>query len=404
MTFDAGLRELGISEQQQAEWYAACKAELERLEASNEPPRFRVVSAEEFMADESITADPAQSMVVEHIYKPSDLIDADTFADEPDETPNDQIPGVIPTTGTGQIFGPSGSFKSFMALKVSTAIVFGDAFHTKRVARQGGIVYVVGEGVRGMKRRLRAIRKHRGVEGFAERFKVLRVPVNLFKPSEAKELVAKIRECMPDVTLCVFDTKWRCSLGAREDSADDNQIIFGNADYIARELNAFCLLVSHTGLDETRARGSTSQKAACDVELQMLRKGDNVALRVVKAKDGESGIELMFKSKVIDLGRNEFEEPESSLVLEPIEAAEAAVMFQPNGKIEKAVFDYVRACGEESVSKQAVIDAAAEASGSRPYTVKRAIENQLVGRLFVADGDELELRPGLIVTKDWLGE
>ena len=202
---------------------------------------------------------------------------------------------------------------------------------------------------------------------------------------------------MPGTTLIIFDTRWRCATGSDENSASDQAIIFASADLLAREFNAFVLLLAHTGYgDQTRARGSSAQYAACDTELTVERTGDYCKVRVSKSKDSENGTELTFKSVVVDLGYNRHEEHESSLVLEPVDVVEHALAFKPNGKIEKAVYDYVRESGETRFAKEELVAEVAKKCGSRPSTVRRAVETSLSKSLFLGNGDDLTVRAGIV--------
>src|SRR5262249_23312035 len=149
---------------------------------------------------------------------------------------------------------------------------------------------------------------------------------NLFERAQISALIARLRPL--GATYVVLDTKWRCSVGADENSASDQAVVLGSMDRIARELGCFVMAVTHTGRDVTKgARGSSAQYAAVDVEITQERIGDDCTLKLTKAKDSESDILLTFKPVKVELGFNTHGEPESSLVLEPVEATSEA--FKP---------------------------------------------------------------------------
>ena len=78
------------------------------------------------------------------------------------------------------IGGPSQSGKSFLAIHAGMCIAFGRDFFGADV-KQGLVVYIAGEGARGVKKRLRAWRLHFGVEYSRQTpFVLLQTPVNLY--------------------------------------------------------------------------------------------------------------------------------------------------------------------------------------------------------------------------------
>lgn len=321
------------------------------------------------------------------------VIEASEFASGEDTEPDWQVRGLIPRQGTGLHPGPSGTLKSFTELDIAACIHRGAPFHGREV-RKGRAVIVVAEGARGYKRRLQAYAKHNGVP-LTELPAIIPAAPNLFEPNQISALIARLK--LDGVTYVVLDTKWRCAVGSDENSASDQAVVLGSMDRIARELQCFCMAVTHTGRDVTKgARGSSSQYAAVDVELTQERVDDFCTVRCTKQKDSEDGAALTFKVREVDLGRNKHGEPVSSLVLEPVDSADAALAFKPKGKLQTAVWDYVRKSSESRFAKEALVADVAKASGSRADNVRRTIEEYLVGSLFASDGDDLTVLAGIV--------
>lgn len=62
---------------------------------------------------------------------------------------------IIPSKGAGMLHGLSGSYKTYVALDIACHIASGIDFHGMRT-EQGTVIYLAGEGVNGMKKRIKA--------------------------------------------------------------------------------------------------------------------------------------------------------------------------------------------------------------------------------------------------------
>lgn len=337
------------------------------------------------------------------------ILDADDFADAADDSPNDQVQGIIPSVGVGQMIGASGAGKSFVALDICAHIALGKEYHGRKV-NKGRALYICAEGARGFKKRLRAWKQHHGVESFDDGLKLLTVAANLFKPVQIGALIARVKVEMQSATCVVFDTRWRNAQGSEENSASDQATIFGSADALARRLNAFTLLIAHTGHgDQTRARGSSAQYAACDTELTVERRDDVCIVKISKAKDQEGGEELAFKSRVIDLGENAHGEHESSLVLVPVAPSEmpkSSKQQRPKGARENVVYDSLKTLApfgtvhvEDLIAAYRNEIPKGEGKDRRGADAKRALENLIAKKLVHMHGEfQVSLSP-LVHTK-----
>jgi hypothetical protein len=317
---------------------------------------------------------------------------ADRFVAKKDDGGEWQIPNLIPRTGSGLHVGVSGSLKSF-----------GEIWIADEVNQRGGYsLIVLGEGARGFKRRLRAYADYYGRD-LKDMPAVMECPISLFDRDSVVAFIAAVKILHPLVSYIVFDTKWRNSGAANEDSATDTAVVFGNVDLIGRTFNAFSMLVAHLGKDTSRGvRGSSSQYAAVDMELTQQRSGDYCTIATTKVKDGPDDNVHTFKVVGVDLGGGE-----SSLVLEPVEAADAAVSIKPpKGPTERAVWDHAQTLGErftEEALVSGVIDTLRKTNAKvRATTVRRSVK-AMIGEYFIQHGEEYALRAPLIRDNaDWL--
>jgi hypothetical protein len=325
---------------------------------------------------------------------------ADRFASKEDTEAEWQIPNLVPRTGSGLHSGASGALKSFAEIWI------GD-----QVNRNGGkSVLVIAEGARGFKRRLRAYSEHTGIP-LSELPAVLPFAVDLSDTDSVVGFVGALKVLHPDVTYVAFDTKWRCSGSAEENSATDQAKLFANVDTIVREFNCFVMLVAHLGKTESLGvRGSNSQYAAVDIELRQERQVATCTLRTEKCKDGRDDIIRTFDIVEVDLGRNARGESESSLVLVESDAVAGGPLQKPEGKHEHGLMEILRASATHTMHENDLIEEHLQKQGGgRVGNIRdRALKSLLAKGLVFRHGEHTISLASAVLSgggeKDWLGE
>ncbi|WP_081316024.1 helicase RepA family protein [Pantoea dispersa] len=198
---------------------------------------------------------------------------------------------VLPAQALCSIYGPSGSFKSFLAVSWACHISAGLPWAGHRVNR-GAVLYIVGEGGIGVPRRIRAWEQV--YQQRVENVWLVNRPVFPVRQSEVQEVILAAKQIESDrglpVRLIVIDTLARCFGGNDENDARDMGAFIEGCDDIKRKTGATVLVVHHSGKDEAKgARGSSSFRAALDAEFQVKREDENIALILscTKMKDAE---------------------------------------------------------------------------------------------------------------------
>lgn len=220
-------------------------------------------------------------------------------------TPPDwQIDGIVERNTLAEIFGPSGEGKSFVVLDMGLSVAAGVPWQG-RDTKPGIVLYVCGEGRRGVIKRIAGWKKFHGVDRELP-FAVSDGSVPLTDPERLIDILAIIRDDLPEPpAMVIVDTVARNFGVGDENSTQDMGRFVVACDAIRKASEASVVLVHHTGLqDQGRARGNSSLKAALDTEIAVEQISDTPTRRIkcTKQKDADpfSPIEVDFE--VVDLG------------------------------------------------------------------------------------------------------
>lgn len=222
------------------------------------------------------------------------------------------VPGLVPCDALACLFGAPGTGKTFVALDLALSIACGLGEWQGQPLPSWpeaapGVVYVAGEGIHGIRDRVKAWAEHQGLDEarLAEApLTFVQHPVNLTKEAAASDFAEAVvqhhQATARPVKLVVFDTLARCAVGADENSSQEMGVVVAHVDSIRRVLGEGCsvLLVHHSGKSApTSMRGSSAVNGAVDTALALLRPSSSAGeataagfvplqLRAVKQKDG----------------------------------------------------------------------------------------------------------------------
>ncbi len=282
--------------------------------------------------------------------------------------PEHLIAGVLHAKSLGLIVGPYDSGKAFFTVDLSCHVAANLRWHGRDV-RSGSVVYVIGEGLGGLKKRSRAWRVYHELEADQVPVYFVTVPFSLLTPRDAMDRVAAIRDRVPSgVVLIVIDTLTRASAGANlNDPAEMAKAVAG-ADYLRAETDAAVLLVHHTGWEGERSRGAAVLPDSVDTEIRVAKEERTLTISCSKQRD-----EARF--------------PEFTLVLEPIEdslvlaAPASAGADQPliSAATLRSLRELDDISSEESpVSKQAWATACSLSRATLDYHIAKLLKWKLV--------------------------
>jgi len=260
----------------------------------------------------------------------------DTIQDEPVEW---LIEKVIPKKSFVALFGPPGSYKSFIALDIAEAVATGRMWMGNEIRTPGAVLYICGEGHGGIGARIRACKLHNNTQQGAEIY-VIRHQLNLRSSEEDFNLLMlSIQQLINDTgvefSLLQIDTLARAFGGGNENDSQDMGAFITNIGRVQRMLDCTIMILHHSGKDATRGlRGHSSLLGAVDTQLELLKmeggRRDGIAgsglLTISKQKDGADNIKIGFEMVEVELAASNLGlEPVISLAVNPSDEATRAM-------------------------------------------------------------------------------
>lgn len=288
------------------------KAEIRR---GTEPHDLDQLTAD-FVQTEQRRATGANVGKVEQLL--AEMLSTDALDDMPTLEP--LVGDLLHLDSLARIIGPSGHMKSFITIDFAAHVGTGIPWHGHHT-RQGTVIYLVAEGARGIRKRVRAWEQHHGMKMTDVLF--LPRPVQAMSP-EWDTLIAACKRIGP--ALIVIDTQARVSVGVEENSAKELGLVIDRMEQLRAATAACVLVIHHTGHVGEHGRGSSSAKGALQSELHVSKKGDRasniiVTVKTGKQKDDEEGGDLQFGLKVVTID-GEYKpdgRPVTSVVLESLD-------------------------------------------------------------------------------------
>ena len=213
------------------------------------------------------------------------------------------VKGLLPRHGFAAIYGPPSCGKSFLALDVAMHIAAGKEWAGRKVY-PGAVVYVAGEGGSGVIKRLILGKRERGIPDDAPLFLVEVAPNLGVADGDTDTLIRDIRSQVGDLKLgaIVIDTLARSMGGGDENNAKDMGLFVSNVGKVAFTFGCLGIAVHHTGKAEgAGTRGSSALHGACDAEWEV-KSDAQKSVRLAKMKDGEDGLEWVFRLVPGELG------------------------------------------------------------------------------------------------------
>jgi hypothetical protein len=276
--------------------------------------------------DFSVIEDPSKKNILYSVLRES-------FINNVRRSINWLVEGLIEIGSTGVIFGDPGTYKSFVTLGMSSAVSVG-AKWCGRKTQKGGVLYIAGEGQRGIGRRLLAHEQFHGINGEEGIIELTNQAVQMLLNDYYKalqELIEDFRKrhgAYP--ALIVLDTLAR-NMGGNENSTEDMSEFIARVERLGDKDTAKIIL-QHTGHDnKQRPRGSIALTAAADQEYRLSRDTNiplsSATLHCTKMKDADEPGDIVLKPELIELGADDNGKLITSLALRQLSGEEYGEIY-----------------------------------------------------------------------------
>lgn len=227
-----------------------------------------------------------------------------------DHTVHWTIENFIEQQALVNFYGPSGVGKSFLAIDFALCVATGTPWYGNRV-KGGQVLYIAGEGHRGVNRRIYGWRMEHGMPDCSD-MAITNRAINLTQSADRKLLVQHLAD-MPDLSLVVVDTFGRATAGINENSAEDVQPVIEFLAEVTRRFKCTVMVVHHTPKHTTaESAGSKNIKASMDVEMSLESADGGAVLTSRKTKEGPAFDDIGFKMISVELPPNYNDEYGSS--------------------------------------------------------------------------------------------
>jgi len=192
--------------------------------------------------------------------------------------------GIITENGLTVLYGAPGAGKSFIALDMALSIANGVEWQGMPT-KMGKVLYIVGEGLAGIGKRLSAWEQHKGIRT-NDNLHVLPIAVNFRDQSEVEKLMRSIDKAGSGWSIAFCDTVARSLVGADENSSQEMGLWVAAADSIKSHCKCAFVGVHHSGKNVANGmRGSSALLGAVDTSLVVTKDEEYVTIRVEKQKD-----------------------------------------------------------------------------------------------------------------------
>lgn len=285
------------------------------------------------------------------------------------------LKGLLPKRGIGQIYGFSGSGKSFLAWDMAFALAMGRDWFQWRFAGRNkrerpDVYYLCLEGAAGFKLRADAIlcRERKKDAGFTvpQNLLLSRDDFDLTDVERVDALVEYIGKRSDGVNPVLFiDTQGKALPGHDINDAEQMTAVMRSVQDLADKINGFVMLIAHIGKSADASKGAAGsyvQRADSDLQISVEKKGKSRKFIVQKVKDDADGQSVEFMLHSWPLGVDADGLPESSCTVEPLDVeAESKLTDKQSDGLRwlKAAYDRAGKKAGEAITMDAWRDACA---------------------------------------------
>ena len=243
------------------------------------------------------------------------LLDMDELENMP--PPTWLVHEMIAQEGLSVIYGDPGAGKSFVALDMALRIAHAMDWHGVQT-KAAGVLYIAGEGARGIGKRVKGWRMENDMAGVDAPFMLLPIAVQLLDEKHRAKLLRTIdaacRRAGFPIGLIVVDTVSRALAGADENGQEAMSSFVNACDLVRLHIGGAVVGIHHSGKDKEKGmRGSTVLLGGCDASIKVTKDGELVTLKTEKQKDAEEAEPIYMRMRKVAWATG-LEEEQTTLV------------------------------------------------------------------------------------------
>lgn len=196
---------------------------------------------------------------------------------------------ILFTDSINWLVGKPGHGKSFVMIDQAGCVATGTDWHGNPVT-MGRVLYLVAEGARGIKKRVRAWERAYGTKMTGVDF--LPVPVQATNRTAWATLVALAAKRR--YAMVILDTQARVTVGIEENSNKEMGEFVHQAEKLREAAGACVVIVHHIGRNGDTGRGATTLDGALTTIMKASKDGSSITLECQKNKDAEEWPKVEF--------------------------------------------------------------------------------------------------------------
>lgn len=269
------------------------------------------------------------------------------------------VPGVLFRDSTAWLYGKPGCGKSFLAVDIAGCVGTGSPWQGFGPIDPGVVLYLVAEGVSGMKRRVRAWEASMGQRMAGVYF--LPVAVQASNATEWRALCELAAE--KQAVLIVVDTQARVTVGMEENSNTEMGQFVQRVEELRLATGACVLAIHHTGRTGEHMRGAVAIDGAATTTVKVEKAEEIITLGCSKQKDAAEFEDINLR--LVEYG--------SSAIVSPIEGFGTLHIGHP--AVRRMIMDWWNSHETDWVSVSILVESKI-ASRTTFYRCAKALEKQ----------------------------
>ncbi|MEH3090765.1 MAG: AAA family ATPase [Agrobacterium cavarae] len=271
--------------------------------------------------------------------KPKDRFTFDWFGDLDEDMPKEEIvKGAFGVDEFTMISGKPGSGKSVITTDLACHVAAGMPWHGRPV-KQGLVIYIAAERKALTKRRMRAFRKHHGIDEIplAVLGGMLDLTSGLADANAIIQMVKAAEEYSGQKCVWVIvDTLTRVFGPGDQNTSKDMTKFVQACDTIREGITGTHLtVIHHTGWAGDRGKGAIDLDGAVDASFLVKKEAAGYILECDGTNDGDEGVIARFRMQGVQVGEKDGE-PTMAPVVVPADAVTAGEQLVANVKGHKA--------------------------------------------------------------------